>query len=473
MKRSPLLLVTFCLYACSGDEPADVTPRDSGADRDGGADNPDAGPYCGDGVCDAPDESFVNCLADCPTVEACPEGQEGCNCTSSFTPGDTAFEAGDCEAGMLCIPWDVLSERGQEVVLPNQTCVKPCTTDAECGMTVGGDPRHCVNMDFQGASASVGRICVDELAELDAFCGGSKNDEVLVNTMGARLRTLGTQVGCAGDAVCRFNLFDTLNPDEGACVQPCGRAGDAACPTAFPYCNPIGLAVGTSTAGVCSVGRLGFGSPSNWTEQDDTAGLTTFCDADTAADIVVLDLNVLDIPAFLCVEECNEGGTSPDAPCVSTDATNPVVCQVLDADTGDGVCIHGDADSFPDSCGGDGAFGNGRGEWGVQFGDDDAIPANWCVDRLDPLLLPSAFDSAGNLSTQGDDCGRDLDVFRCPEPSFCAGDGQGGGLCLTGCLLQEDPTYCEDAHTALGLGTTNAGCVMTGTSTVVGLCGGD
>ncbi len=473
-------------FGCSGgDDDGDTgTIRDSGpgsTGRDGGFPDGGGGPVCGDGICQdgmdgRPDgnESFINCSADCMRPDFCPDGTEGCECESSFTPGDTAIGQDTCmDADNVCVPWDVFSERGTDVMVPNQTCAKTCTTDTDCGMTEDGDPRFCVNMDFQGASAPVGRVCVDRLAGIDEFCGGSKNTEVLVNTMGAQVLTGDEQVGCAGDAVCRFNLFDTLNPDEGACVQPCGRAGDAACPTEYPYCNNIGLGVGTSTAGVCSVGRLGFGSLSNWTEDPDKAGLTTFCDADAPGDIVVLDLNVINIPAFLCVEECFEGGTTPDEPCVSTDATNPVECRVLNAETGSGVCVHGNADSFPDNCGGDGAFGNGRGEWGVQFGQTDPIPANWCVDRLNTLLAVSSFNSMGMIGTQGDNCGSGLDQFRCPEPTFCAGDGQGGGLCLTGCSLIDDPTYCEDAHTMLGLGTTNAGCVMTGTSTVVGLCGAD
>ncbi len=470
-------------FGCSGgdDNSDDVVIRDSGPNnttpdagmRDGGG---GGGPVCGDGVCENgmngtedKGERFVNCSMDCPAPDFCPDGTEGCECSSTFTPGDTSFGQDDCvDADNLCIPWDVLSGRGMEVMLPDQTCVKTCATDADCGAN-----RFCKNMDFQGASASVGSICVDRLAGIDEYCGASKNTAVLVTNEGADVKTDDEQVGCAGDAVCLFNALGELNPDEGACVQLCGRAGDANCPAEFPYCNPGLLEVDTSTAGLCSVGRLGFGAWGGFTEDPNLAGFASICDQADPADLVLLGLQVIGIPAGVCIEECNSGGTSPDQNCVSTDATNPVECVVLDAATGDGVCIHTNVEQLPDTCGGGGSYGNGRTGFGVVFGDA-RIPANWCVDRLDPVLTVSSLSTAGQLSSQGDNCAaRPLDEYRCPDPTLCAGDGAGNGVCLVGCSIVNDPTYCEDTLTALGLPTSMATCVMTGTSTVVGLCGGD
>lgn len=324
-------------------------------------------------------------------------------------------------------------------------------------------------MDVPGASPAVGKICVDRLAGIDAFCGGSKNAEVLITTEGAQVRTPSEQVGCADDAVCVFNVLDTLNPDEGVCLRPCGRDGDEECPPAFPYCNPVGVLVDTSTAGLCSERRIGFGSLSAYRVGPHRAGVVTACDA-AAPELVTLDLEPIDIPAKLCVEMCNEGGSQPDVACVSTDATNPVVCRVLNANTGGGMCVHTNAGAFPDTCG-DGTSASGRGAFGVEFGQQDPIPAAWCVDRFEPALAPSALDLAGEVIVDGHICDGGVKPFFCPEPTHCqAIDTR--GRCLVGCALGGEPTYCERTLRALGLPAGDARCLMTGTSTTDGLCGG-
>ncbi len=464
--------LVFGASACSGSDDDLVGAPDGGRgapamDAQPARDAGFEGSYCGDGTCD-PDESWVSCGVDCPILHHCVSGEEGCGCTSSFARGDAAFARDDCiDSDNLCVPWDVLSGRGMEVMIPAQSCVKPCTVDADCGRTDDGAPRACTAVEIPGAPIQLGSICVDRVAELDAFCGTSGNTTVLVTTEGARVHTPEALVGCAPDAVCLLNTFDTLNPDEGVCVQACGRAEDAPCPAASPYCNPVGLEIGTSTAGLCVPHRRGFGA---WCDLDDPerGGFATACDAAGPARLQCLDLNVIGIPAGVCFEECNEGGADPDDACDATDPDQGIACQVLDPTTGDGVCVHTDVALDRDTCAGLGTEGEGRVGFGVVFGDE-RIPARWCVDRFAPSLAPARFDASGAIVTTGDFCGENpLDAYHCPEPSLCSSDG----VCFVGCALA-DATYCDGALATLGQTSTTATCFMTNTSTVVGVCGGD
>ncbi|MEQ8273592.1 MAG: hypothetical protein RMA76_07225 [Deltaproteobacteria bacterium] len=467
--------------------------RDSGSStpRDGGVPPPDAGApgFCGNGICEdgtngTPNlgENFIVCPADCSPPVACPPGQEGCPCTSSFVPGATAYAQDNCATGDLCIPWDALSTVPGGLTGPVQSCVSPCVVDADCGVGPNG-PRFCANLDVLVTNGPpVGTVCVDRIAGIDEFCGGSRNTTPRLS--GATNVTGSEMVGCPGDARCLFGAVSTFDPDEGACVQFCG-AGLPQCDPTVPYCNPVDFplgsrvgtsTVGTSTAGAtnvgfCNVAQLGFGSLSNLTESPDVAGFASLCDAAAPADLVTLDLNVIAIPGALCVEECNQGGTQPDSPCVTVDANNPVVCAVLDFATGDGICIHSNASAFPDTCQGVGAYGLGRQEFGVVFGSAQ-IPASWCLDRMPPALTPGALSSAGALTSPGDNCGAiGLDFLRCPEPAFCAGNGAGGGVCLAGCAL--GGTTCAASLTTLGSPAANATCTMIGIGGTEGVCGGD
>jgi hypothetical protein len=450
----------------------DGGPRDGGATpRDGGMTPRDGGSaaVCGNGICE-PGENAVSCAADC-AGGPCPRGTEGCACSSSFTAGDMAYAQDDCaDTAHLCIPWDTLSGN-MMLTGPLQSCVQPCTNDSECGNNANGTGRRCVNMDITGIAGApdIGSVCVDREADLDQICGGSRNTTSVVTDV--NVITGMEMVGCANDATCLFNVG--LNPDEGVCTQLCG-AGRPMCPMEAPYCNPGLINLGDGEmAGVCNVAQLGFGAFCDFTDDPNGAGFTAFCDQGGAADLACLNLRPINIPAGICIEECNVGGTGMDDPCVSTDATNPVECVVLDAMTGDGVCIHTNAPGFPDMCPGAGAFNLGRQGFGVVFGQSQ-IPASWCVPRLGPTVAPSALSSVGQLSLQGGNCqATPLDGFRCPEPSLCVGDGQGGGLCIVGCELADGAGTCAADLMTIGVANTGATCIMTGTSTVVGLCGGD
>ncbi len=458
--------LSLALAACAGDASDLVPPPRDGGVRDAGF--RDAGferPYCGDGICEDP-ERFVSCPADCFGHPYCMDGVEGCDCSSSFTLGDDDFVQDNCaDADNVCVPWDLLSGRGIDMAFPAQTCVKRCTRDADCGHNDHGGPRRCVDMDVPGVAARVGSICVDRIAELDEPCGASLDNAIHTATPGGRVRTPDEQVGCPRDTVCLYNANDTFEPDEGICVQPCGRPGDARCEGAYPYCNPGVLEIGTATVGACGR-RLGFGAWSLSTEREPR--FTSLCDRGGPASLIPFSLSPLGIPASICVEECSVGGAEPDRACASTDPTNPVVCRVLAPDIGDGLCMQSGVDLALDTCGGRGVYGLGRVGFGVTFGAAQ-IGVQWCVDRL-PEPLRAAVVSAGRVVVgAGDDCAAaPLDAFRCPEPSLCTPSGE----CVVPCTLQGPPSDCVDALAMVGQTSSTAACVVAGTSTVVGVCGG-
>ena len=474
------VLALSCLFghlvACSGEgEPDAGIPFDAGSDggsreaRDGGP--VDAGPYCGDGICWA-DENWLTCTADCRGRHE-RDGEEGHVCNSSFTPGDTAFAQDDCmDADNLCIPWDTISERGAEVMLPSQSCVKTCVADAECGTNDDGSARRCVNMDYQGASIPIGSICVDRVAELDAYCGGSRNTTLHVTNDGATVHTGDEMVGCGPQATCWFGLGSTLalNPDEGVCVQLCGGAGLPACDAALPYCNPGFAEVTTSTVevGICSSRQREVGS---WcgSEDEDKAGLAELCDrsGDTLGDVRCVDLGH---PLGICMERCDASAT-PAVNCQTVDATQgPLVCtDVRLNDRSTGLCLHPNCDDSPDTCDGAGTEGSGR--FCLPIADTNH---GVCADRLRRThIVPGTVDTAKN-KTDGDDClAEPMGFARCPEPTRCVRTAaSGAGSCFVGCALS-DTTYCEGALTDLGVGATNATCAAVFLNPREGLCAGD
>ena len=483
-----LTMVGALAFGCSGDDGDDdtINPiRDGGpttqidaGPRDGGSTNSCGNNICEDGTNGTQDlgESFINCAQDCDRPDPCPDGTEGCECNSNFTPGDTAFMQEDCiDADNLCIPWDTISERGAENMLPSQSCVKTCVNDADCGMNDDGSARRCVNMDYQGASIPIGSICVDRVAELDAYCGGSRNTTLHVTNDGATVHTGDEMVGCGPQATCWFGLGSTfaLNPDEGICLQLCGGAGLPACEAAFPYCNPGFAEVMTSTGavevGICSSAQRGVGS---WcgSEDDDKAGLSELCDFsdDTVGDVRCVGLG---LPLGMCMELCN-ADANPAVNCQNTDATQgPLYCVddlLNDGDTG--ICFHPNCDDSPDTCEGAGSDGNGRFCLSLTAEGDGL-----CGDRLDPVhATPGTLDTMLGI-TNGDDCNADdMGFARCPEPTRCVTTAQSGeGSCFVGCATADGPSYCETELTDLGVGTTNATCAAVFMDTSVGLCAGD
>jgi hypothetical protein len=102
-------------------------------------------------------------------VDPCLNGTEGCECTSTLMMNDTMFKQDDCETGLLCIPWDIVAGRQMDVTGPVHSCVKPCTNDSDCGAN-----RFCNNNGFFNAESGAASYCVDRVAEVDEFCGGSR-----------------------------------------------------------------------------------------------------------------------------------------------------------------------------------------------------------------------------------------------------------------------------------------------------------
>lgn len=472
-------------FGCSGgddDDDGTVTPpRDGGVtntDRDAGVRDAGGSDPCGDGVCDsAAGEDFISCPVDCPPPDNCPDGEEGCECNSTWTDGDPAFLQDDCQADLLCVPFDNLSGRTADLNGPLQSCVRPCVTDTDCGMNDDGSPRFCVDgMEYPGSSAPVGMICVDSIAAQDEYCGASRN--VTPRLTGVEAQTGSNMVGCGGDAECIFGVFQDLNVDEGVCLQFCGQDGLPNCPTENPYCNP-NLFTTTATdgtqlpLGICSVGQLGLGS---WcgSENPNGAGLTGLCDtADTVqGEVVCVGLG---ITLGNCMELCDTTANPPAQPCSNTyPGLGDYYCVDGLLNSGGGICFVPDAQAFPDNCGADGGLGLGQLPLTLtQEGD------SLCVDRLGPAHNPGTVTSMGQLMGEGDNCqdpADDMSGYRCPEGTVCFGT-QTGGSCLAGCSRgpMADPTYCEGLLTDLGLGTTNATCaeIPPFMDPTVGLCGGD
>ncbi len=470
MRRAALTLA--CVVAACGTEPMttppDASPHDAGA-PDAGARDAGRAPVCGNGICEADaGETYLSCIQDCRGHDdfCGGPGTEGCDCNSSFEPDDTAFAQDDClEADMLCVPWDRIAPR-DNVVLPLQTCVRTCEHDTDCGTNDDGSGRHCVEQSLElfGVEARIGRICVDHLAERDEYCGASKTTDVRIDAEGAEVKTSDDIVGCEDDAVCLLDPVRTLNPDEGVCAHLCGRPSDPPCPSRAPYCNPNQLVVGTSTAGLCTRGRLTLGAPCGAQGSRDHAGFDRRCDVDGPP----LTCRAMEPSGpTICIEACDARSA---AGCASTDATNPVECVEVDALSGEGVCTHTRVSNHPDTCDGDGAFEHGRVGYFVQTA---SVSLAWCVDRLPSTYVISAVDLAGERVLEGDNCrtspaGR----FRCPEPMACIGV-EGDGVCLLGCDPSGDPNYCGVGLPALGITSTTTACVRTSTASDDGLCGSD
>ncbi|MEQ9500301.1 MAG: hypothetical protein RIT81_25730 [Deltaproteobacteria bacterium] len=424
-----------------------VGVRDSGVVvvRDAGP----AGPLCGNGICDrAQGEDLVNCAPDCPLdPNRCFDGMEGCACTSSFD--GNALARDDCDASLLCAPWDLLSGRQGELTGPVQSCVRPCNSDGDCGIG-----RRCTAAYAELADFGVPRICVDQLAADDQYCGAGR--QTRSRLPGARVRTGVNMVGCETGSTCVQFLLEDVHPDEGACLQLCGP-GQPACPATLPYCNPI-LADG---AGVCSVGRLGSGS---WcaANPDDGPGLTRRCDRNADGDVFCVLIGAQD--EGLCMEICNA-----QTPCRSQSATNPYYCEEGLLQNGDGICMSGNCNNFPDTCGEPGPLGTGR--VCAQFLED----AGLCVDRRTPLLAPTGLGNDENINQQGGNCGQsDFGFAQCPDGTTCVPAGNGGqAVCLAGCSVG-DAGFCGGLLMSLGLPSNGARCVdVTMDPNAGGICLGD
>ncbi len=463
------LVVAACSGGGSTEPPApDAGPNDKDAGyviRDAGADV-DMRPRCGNGVCedgryDKPDfgESVITCSEDCGfEAWGCSHSDEGCRCGSTYELGDEAFSRDDCAwPGTLCVPWNRIGRADSQV--PDQTCVRPCETDADCGTDPTGEERVCADIELPEGAPQLGRACADRRAEIDEHCGWSLTTDVRV--IGARVYTGDEMVACGAGATCVLGVDPTFHSDEGVCVIRCGREDDPPCPSAFPYCNPRVMVGTSSTAqrsvGVCSAQR-GLGAVCEIRSRD-RAGLASRCD--TAGGEL----------RCLTQEGSNRGHCV--APCEGACADDPqngaMSCVADFFDDGFGVCAHDDCGTFPDTCDGDGWGGDGR------YCRALTEAAGACVDR-EYWSAPSKVDSTGALAHQGDNCTTSRSIF-CPEPAECVDIAvEDGGLCMLTCDRDAPDAIatCIDGLTALGFGTTNATCAQPfGLEGHRGICGSD
>lgn len=455
----------LALAGCSGgDEPdagsiPDTGPRDTGTN-----DTPDSGVNMSDsGMMGQPDSG--------PPPSPCPIGTEGCGCTSTLGPDDMAFKQDNCEAAMLCVPFDLISGR-QDLTGPVQSCVKPCSTTADCG-----SGQTCVDTGY-GEATMANRICVDRVAGFDEACGFSRG--LTSRVPDVTLNTSGEMVGCAEGYSCTIGTFGDLHPDEGLCIAFC-EEGDT-CPAETPYCSP-GVFSRTSTSGeqipvgACSVGKFTQGSICGSTNPD-KFGVTARCDTseDTPENTFCIPIGGLTPDGQgICMTICDDGADFGPCQGSEPDGTEQF-CSGPFFTSGAGVCTAG-CTNYPDRCSGDGEFGNGR-FCMAYLGDDDGNTVGVCMDRRDPILRPATFDAAGNAVSQGDNCfaaGGSTAFTQCPNPGHCeiVDFQQGIGLCVYGCetATSTGPESCIDV-----LGTQTATCAQVFQQggmpvTDIGLCG--
>ena len=436
---------------------------DDGNDPDNNNTIPDSGiPDTGTGnnTMDAgeftpPDVGFVD-VGFAP--DDCPDGEEGCECTSTFVvPDSTAFAVDDCEAGLLCIPWDDLSGRN-DLTGPVQSCVRPCQTDADCGTNADGTQRACVDSAFDMATGA-GRICVDAVVEDDVGCSFSKLGASLATGIDELLQP-GRMTGCRDGTVCQNLTLGFVHPDEGICLNFCDADADCTQPET-PYCNPqvFSRTVDGETVGVgvCNESRKEIGALCG-SEIEGSQGIVTGCDTSTTTPVNTFcipgGLVGLPLPDGLgvCNAVCND-----DFPCEGVDpALGPTTCSDTYLTLGDlsiGVCGTG-CTAFPNDCAGDGPLGAGRfcaGAGGVEGAD-------FCMEVLPPPLEPGVIQGGIINQNAGGNCLEpdSTSFMSCPQGSTCFADNNGTrGWCFFGCSLapDADPEVCSDF-----LGTTTATC---------------
>jgi hypothetical protein len=359
-------------------------------------------------------------------------GEEGFQCTSTLGPNDTAFMQNNCDPELLCIPWDVVAGRQMDVTGPVHSCVRPCAADADCGAG-----RFCRPMGFTPESGAE-RFCVDEVAEQDEFCGGSR-------TTVSRLpmvtkQTGGVMTGCPDNVTCAIGFFSDVHPDEGICVNICDDQADCANSPGTNYCNLIFRSMtSTDAAGICSVDRLGPGAICG-SNDPDKVGLTRRCDNDDASPVRdarggCVAQNLYDGAGF-CGQFCGSAN-----PCEGSDGAGPFVCTTIDAtDPMFGGFCESQCTNHPDNCtqnGVDdlGAFCNQN---RIVFNTDmGQVPIQFCMDRSGPPLAGSWFTLDGTaIGVQGGNCEdptNALSFTKCPEGFYCEPIMQGQGLCFAGC----------------------------------------
>ena len=362
----------------------------------------------------------------------CVDGTEGCAC--QWAGGAVVpLRQDSCDADLLCIPWDILSQ-DPTLTGPVQSCVRPCAMDSDCGTNADGSPRFCRESGFTEASGAA-RICFDEVAEADEFCGYSKLTDSRMP--GTAVETAGRMIACPGGVPCQ--PFSFVHVDEGICLNLCTDSDD--CDDPRPYCNPNFFTATSSIGeqvpiGVCAEGQKQVGDLCG---SDDPArvGFTTECDTSDEAvpntlclPGITIGLPSLPIPPAtrgVCTTLC-----TPELPCQGADPElGATTCSsqylpiALGMSNTSGVCGSG-CSSFPNTCAGDGTTGAGRfctNADGVSFGGPTATGSAFCVDVVPPELQPAVIDDGVADLDAGDDC-LALDttaVLSCPRDSTCTG----------------------------------------------------
>lgn len=459
------------LAACGSEDEPDggTTPTDTGGTADTGvptdagfpmdATTGDTGPRdTGTGDTGLPADTGV-------IVDPCTDGEEGCECTSSITA--LPFLQDDCQAGLVCVPWDNISGR-TNLTGAFQTCVKPCLVDSECGTG-----RVCSDSFGLGATSGAEKICADATAGIDQFCGASRQTVSVVPMVNKET----TQItACPTGTECTLRTFGDVHIDEGICLTFCQDNSDCAAPT--PHCNPRFFTSNSTTTpfiGVCSEGSFGRGALCG-TPEPGRLGLTAQCDTSEAtcgannANCPVCFAGTLsglvNLPEGVgaCLSRC-----SLAQPCETEAGLNETcIPDIFNAEPA-GLCSVS-CSNFPEDCPGDGAAGNGRTcVGGLQIAGE---PLSFCLDKAAGTpLVAATLNSAGQITSEGDDCFGDIDAFsayRCPRGASCLDDGQGAGLCVYGCG-RTTPAGGDICRTAV---SQTATCAATFTQDLtVGLCG--
>lgn len=452
-----LLSATMAVTACSGDE---ETPDSGGGGggQDAGMGQPDATEEAdGGGFPDVVRPDDGGGRPDRP--DPCPNGTEGCECTSTATAAVVPFIQEDCEADLLCVHWDLISGLSTSGANPQlegavKSCVKPCTQDSECGTG-----RSCRSIGFTEQSGA-GKICVDRVASWDEPCSGSRlATEQIADPM--VMQYSDEIIACEDGLDCQFFLFgDGFNPDEALCMKICDEDAECTHPQ-LSYCNQRHFA-STSTVdpfiGVCTDGAHAFGSICGSADPDKIFRVSSDCDTSEAT----CGPNADACPFCVALPyDANNDITPPgQGTCISScNANNPCfgnrTCVPMVFNGGDGACSD-ECSPIPETCDGPGSNGNGQDclALGLQSGGDIAF----CIDRELPALNPSVWNSAGQITDPGDDCGGDLanySYFRCPEKSTCLGTAD-QGFCVFGCRAG-DATYGTGYCQGI-LGTMTATC---------------
>ena len=390
---------------------------------------------------------------------------EGVTCTSSFMAPSTTFLRDNCAAGHLCVPWDTVYPNAS-LTGPVESCVRPCSVDADCGQNTNGTPRHCVESGFVAATGAA-RICVDTLAPPDRFCGFSRRTVSLQPQVAMQT---GTQmVGCSGGTTCQVGFFGDVHVDEGVCLAFCSTSAN--CPASLPYCNPdVFPGVGQSV-GVCSDVQRSAGSLCGSSNPADL-GITSRCDTSptAGANLTCLPGTAgvigVDLPTGLgiCASICN--GTNP---CNGRDPVlGATTCSSLYltgvAGQQFGICSAG-CTAFPENCGGTGSRNAGR-----FCGGPGVLGSEICIDVQPPTLVPGSIVNGVASMTVGDNCLAGTSPLSCPVGAQCyvTNGSAPRGACFYGCSRARGATNVCNGF----LGTTTATCAdVFPSSSAIGLCG--